>query len=146
MNEDCVFCRIIKGELPSFKFYEDEDCIAILDLFPNTSGQSLVISKKHYDSYFVKENDELFTKMFLAAKKVAKILDEKLGVKKTGIVLEGMGIDHAHIKLYPMYGLGPNWEPVVAEERVFFDKYPGFITTKMGFESPDDDLKAICEM
>lgn len=48
--EDCIFCKILKGELPSCKLYEDEHCIVILDIFPVSHGHSLIISKKHFDT------------------------------------------------------------------------------------------------
>ncbi|MFA5403361.1 MAG: HIT domain-containing protein, partial [Ignavibacteria bacterium] len=50
-KEDCIFCKIIAGEIPSYKVYEDEDFIGILDIFPNTKGMTLLIPKEHYDSY-----------------------------------------------------------------------------------------------
>ena len=49
--EDCIFCKIIKGEIPSKKIYEDELVIAILDIDPNGEGHTLIIPKKHYTDY-----------------------------------------------------------------------------------------------
>ena len=48
--EECLFCKIVKGELPSSKIYEDEDTLAFLDLFPVNKGHSLVIPKEHYEN------------------------------------------------------------------------------------------------
>ncbi|MBK8553074.1 MAG: HIT domain-containing protein [Ignavibacteria bacterium] len=86
----------MKGEIPSYKIYEDENFLAILDVFPNTRGMTLVLTKEHYDSYASDLNDELYSKFFLAAKHISKLIDEKLNVKRTALVMEGMGINHAH--------------------------------------------------
>lgn len=142
-NPDCIFCKVVKGEIPSYKFYEDENFIAILDLFPNTKGMSLVISKDHYDSYAVDMDDRIYSEFFLAAKKVCRLIDEKLGVSRTAIVMEGMGINHAHIKLYPMHGLGKEFKEVEAPEKVFFKKYQGYITTLMGPQATEEELLQI---
>ena len=45
--------------------------------------------------------------------------------------MEGMGVNHLHIKLYPMRGLDKDWQPVESDEKVFYNNYPGFLTTKM---------------
>lgn len=142
-NPDCIFCKVVKGEIPSYKFYEDENFIAILDLFPNTKGMSLVISKDHYDSYAVDMDDRIYSEFFLAAKKVCRLIDEKLEVSRTAIVMEGMGINHAHIKLYPMHGLGKEFKEVESPERVFFKKYQGYITTLMGPQATEEELLQI---
>lgn len=47
LKEDCIFCKIIKGEIPSYKVYEDEEFLGILDIFPNTKGMTLLIPKNH---------------------------------------------------------------------------------------------------
>ena len=59
--ENCIFCKIIKGEIPSSKVWEDENFIAILDINPNTEGVTLVIPKKHYDSYVFDHQDKFLS-------------------------------------------------------------------------------------
>ena len=81
----------------------------------------------------------------LASKKVAKILEEALEVKRVAIVMEGMGVNHAHIKLYPMYGLNKEFEEMWAKEKVFFNNYPGYITTQLGPQLKIEDLKKLAE-
>ena len=98
----CIFCKIMSKEIPAHVIYEDEEFIAILDLFPNRQGQTLVIPKKHYDSYAFDMPDDDYCKLLLTAKKVGKLLDRKLGALRTAMVMEGLGVDHVHIKLYPM--------------------------------------------
>ena len=58
--DDCLFCKIIKGDIPSVKIWEDDNHIAILDAFPNTKGATLVIPKKHYDSYIFDMDDQIY--------------------------------------------------------------------------------------
>jgi diadenosine tetraphosphate (Ap4A) HIT family hydrolase len=144
-DKDCIFCKIAKGEIPAMKFWEDKNFIAILDIAPNSEGQALVISKDHYPSNIVDESEELFISHFIAARKVAKLMDRNLKVKRTAIVLEGMGVNHAHIKLYPLHGLSDDWMAVEADERVFFEKYEGYVTTKMGPVKSPDELRIIKE-
>jgi len=69
-KEDCIFCKISRGDIPSFKLWENEEFFAILDLYPNTKGMTLVISKEHYDSYAFNMPDEVYLRFILAAKHV----------------------------------------------------------------------------
>src|SRR6185369_12596591 len=105
--EDCIFCKIVSGEVPSHKVWEDEKHMAFLTIFPNTVGVTVVITKDHNPSYIFENTDEVVSKLMLATKKVAKILDSTFeDVGRTGVVFEGFGVDHLHSKLYPMHGTG----------------------------------------
>ncbi len=136
--EDCIFCKIIKGEIESAKIWEDKEFLAILGNQPNTEGMTLILTKKHYDSYLFDMPEELYLKLMSASKKVAKILEKGLGVKRVAMVMEGMGINHAHVKLYPLHGLKDKFERKFGEEEVFFKEYPGYVTT---LEGPKWDIK-----
>jgi histidine triad (HIT) family protein len=141
--DNCIFCKIVKGELPSVKIWEDDEFVAILDAFPNTKGTTLLICKEHYDSYVVDMDDDIYTRFLLATKKVSKLLEKGLNVKRVGIVIEGTGINHAHIKLYPMHGLtkkfGDSWE----NEPQFFETYPGYLMSKSGKQWNNDRLQEV---
>ena len=145
MDKECIFCKIVSSEIPSYKIYEDEEFLAILDIQPNCLGQTIVLSKKHYPSNTTKLDDNFFSRHFLFAKKVANLLNKKLGTERTAIVLEGLGINHAHIKLYPLHGLAKDWQSNESEEKVYFQKYPGFVSTKLGPMSSSKELKEIQE-
>jgi diadenosine tetraphosphate (Ap4A) HIT family hydrolase len=138
---DCIFCKIIKGEIPSVKIWEDKNFLAILDLFPNTKGMTVVFPKKHYNSDVIEMNDKVYKDFFLAAKKVAVILKKGLKIKRVAMVMEGMGVNHAHIKLYPLHGVGKNWKPVLVEEKIFLKKYRGYLTTQLGPRAKIEILK-----
>ena len=67
----CVFCKIIKGEIPSKKIYEDDDVLAILDISQATLGHTLVLPKKHYENLFSIENND-YLKVMEKVKMLAK--------------------------------------------------------------------------
>ncbi len=142
---DCIFCKIIKGEIPAVKIWEDEFFVAVLDAFPNTKGMTLIIPKKHYDSDAVEMEEKIYKDFFLAAKKVAKLLKKGLKVNRVAMVMEGMGVNHAHIKLYPLHGVGPKFKPVLAGEKIFLKKYQGYLTTQMGPQADAKKLQKIAK-
>jgi diadenosine tetraphosphate (Ap4A) HIT family hydrolase len=142
-DHDCIFCKIVDAEIPGEKVWENEDFIAILDLFPNTKGMTLVMPKEHYNSYVVEMPDEVYCKFFSAAKEVSKILEKALGVKRVAMVMEGMGVDHAHIKLYPLHGIEKKFVEIWAKEEKFFENYEGYLTTVLGPKADSKELKEI---
>jgi diadenosine tetraphosphate (Ap4A) HIT family hydrolase len=143
-TKKCRFCQIIKERLEPI-FWENGNFYAIFDAFPNTRGAALVITKEHYLSYVFDLKNSLYEEFMLACKKVAKILDKKLGVQRTAMVMEGTGVNHAHIKLYPLWGLKRKYEKRLAGKRVFFEKYEGFITTQIGPRISPEELKGLLE-
>jgi diadenosine tetraphosphate (Ap4A) HIT family hydrolase len=139
--KDCIFCKIAKGESKSAKIWEDKEFVAFLNLYPNTKGAAIVVSKKHYSSYAFNLPKNIYVKAMIATMKVAKLLDKKLKVKRTAMVLEGTAIDHLHLKLYPLYGLKKEFEPMIDKERpIFFKKYLAYVTTING---PKADMKKL---
>ena len=101
-EQNCIFCRIIRGEIPSVKLYEDDYCIVILDKFPATKGQSLVISKEHKD-YIFNLDEETYNHLFEVAKNISKTIDNSLNTVRTCLIVEGFEVPHAHIRLHPAY-------------------------------------------
>ncbi len=75
--DDCIFCKIAKGEIPSQKVYEDDTVVAFLDIHPKAPGHTLLIPRAHYH-WFTDMPDELSDKVFRAAKRVALELKEPL--------------------------------------------------------------------
>ena len=136
---DCTFCQIVRRELPVHVIYEDENNLAFLDTHPRTPGATLVITKEHYPSYAFDVPDEIYTKSFLLAKRLGKVLDNALGSFRTFMVTEGMQIPHFHIKLYPYYKIVRNHQP---EDflHVQVTEYPGYITTLHGPRADDKEL------
>lgn len=143
--KDCIFCKIINGEIPCHKIYEDNNYLAFLDIHPNTKGMSLIVPKKHYHSDAFDMPKEAYTDLMLISKKIAKVLEKKLSVKRVAMVMEGMGIDHTHIKLYPLHGLKDKFVETWADKKIFFKKYKGYITTLMGERADDKDLARLAK-
>ena len=145
-KEDCIFCKIIKGDIPSYRVYEDEEFLGILDIFPNTKGMTLLIPKSHYDSYVFDMPDDVYSRFFLTAKKLGKKIDANLSVERTALVAEGMGVNHAHVKLYPLHGLGKDFKPMIQEGNHFFEKYQGYLTTLLGPKATEEEMKETTEL
>ncbi len=105
--DSCIFCRIIKGELPSFKVWEDENYLAFLDIRPFKQGHTLVIPKKHTDYIFDLPKEEL-SGLMEAAKKVADPLKKTFNPKtgKIAVVAAGDQVFHVHLHLIPFDAAG----------------------------------------
>ena len=91
-----------QGKVDFQKVYEDDACLAIMDIFPATKGQALIIPKKH-NEYIFDLDDEEYQKLFSSAKLVAKAIDKSLKPLRTCIVVEGFQVPHLHIRLHPCY-------------------------------------------
>jgi len=99
--ENCLFCKIVKEDLPSYKIWENERFLAFLDINPINLGHTVLISKKHVDYIFDLE-EPLYSEMFKIAKQLSKALKQAIGSKKVGLVVEGFAVPHAHIHLVPI--------------------------------------------
>ena len=103
----CVFCKIINGDIPSYKIYEDENVFAFLDINPVTYGHTLVIPKKHVENIF--ELDSVTTNsLFVGVTNVAKLLKEKLKTDNLNLInnngpLAYQSVFHYHVHLIPRY-------------------------------------------
>jgi diadenosine tetraphosphate (Ap4A) HIT family hydrolase len=143
-DKDCIFCKIIKGEGKSWIIWEDEKNIAFLTPYPNTEGFTVIASKEHLGSYIFDLPDEDYFSMLTAAKKVGHLLDRALNVKRTGLIMEGMGVDHAHIKLIPLHGIPDGlWTQHLSSKKEFNEKYQGHITSADGPKMDDEVLDRI---
>ena len=100
MSDD-IFCKIVKEEIPAVKIWEDEKYLAFLDVTPINPGHTLLIPKKHTD-YLFDLNDKEYSELMLNAKKIAKLLKDKLKPKRIGMIIEGFFVPHVHIHLVPL--------------------------------------------
>ena len=141
-----LFYKIAKGEYKAHIIWEDEKHIAFLTPYPNTRGFSVVATKRHYPSYCFDLDDNTLSDLVCACKKVGKLLDQKLeDVGRTGLIMEGFGIDHVHAKLFPMHGTAnmEKWKPILSKERKFFNQYEGYISSHDGEKMEDAELARI---
>ena len=105
--DNCIFCKIIAGEIPSAAIFEDEEFKAILDRFPGNIGHVLVLPKKHYSNIFDIDED-VAGRLFRLATKIAKNMKEVLGFEAMNVVqnngsLAGQTVHHFHLHLIPRY-------------------------------------------
>ena len=103
----CIFCKIVKGELPAYKIYEDEKSLAFLDISPVSIGHTLIIPKVH-SSTIEESSEEDLKHLALIIKKVGARLKDKLGCEAYNIILNngkeaGQEVDHLHFHLIPRY-------------------------------------------
>ena len=102
---DCLFCKIVSGEIKSNKVYEDELTYAFLDIFPVTKGHTLVIPKKHAQHIEEMDNDST-SALLISAKKVSERIRNTLNYPATTIGINngpeaGQEIGHVHIHIIP---------------------------------------------
>lgn len=100
-----IFSRIIKGDIPCYKIAEDDRFFAFLDIRPVRPGHTLVIPKVETDYLFDLDEDYL-AGMLVFARPIAKAIDQATGCIRTGIVVEGLEVPHAHIHLIPIHDKG----------------------------------------
>ncbi|MCI1959389.1 MAG: HIT family protein [Clostridia bacterium] len=105
--DDCIFCKIIKGEIPSATVYEDDEFKAILDRFPANQGHVLIMPKKHIQNVF-EIDPETAGRLYTLTTKIAKVMKETIGFENMNIVqnngpVAGQTVQHFHVHLIPRY-------------------------------------------
>lgn len=104
---DCIFCKIIKGEVPNYTVYEDKAVLAFLDIFPHAKGHTVVVPKRHIDTYFDLSDDET-DKLSAGIKKVmekiqAVLKPDGFNVGWNQSPAGGQVVPHLHIHILPRY-------------------------------------------
>ena len=100
MSEECVFCKIAKGEIPCYKVYEDDNFLAFLDVMPKNKGHTLVIPKKHYRWVWDVSNIGTY---FEVVNRVANAIRKAMGTEWIVSLVIGEEISHAHVWLIPRF-------------------------------------------
>ncbi len=101
--ENCVFCQIVKGKLPSFKIHEDDNFYSFLSIGPHRPGHTLIIPKTHVED-FLDMDEELLREILIYAKPISAALKKTFQPKtgKVGLVVAGLEVPHAHLHLIPL--------------------------------------------
>jgi len=104
--EDCIFCKIIKGDIPSTKVYEDEDVLAFLDIAPVNVGHTLIVPKEHFRNALMTPDDKIMD-IFKVGKKIAEALRAN-GAEGINITLNnerasGQTVFHTHLHIIPRF-------------------------------------------
>lgn len=119
-SEKTIFEKIIDGEIPCYKIYEDDKYFVFLDIKPISLGHTLIIPKKPTD-YFFDLDQETYHGIFDLAKKIAPAIQKATTCPRVGIAVEGFGVPHAHLHLVPLYkiqGLDPNLQHEEPKEKM----------------------------
>ena len=103
----CVFCEIVKGNIPSRKVYEDDEILAILDIAQTTKGHTLVMPKKHYTDIY-EADPEILKKLIVKVQELGKMICKNLGAQGSNILVNtdevaGQSVHHLHFHIIPRY-------------------------------------------
>jgi histidine triad (HIT) family protein len=120
-----LFEKIINREIPGIFVYEDDVCVVLMDKFPTTVGQCLVMPREAID-YAFDLSDETYLHCMRIAKQVVTAIDVALQPERTCLVIEGFEVPHAHIKLFPCY------------EKI--------LLTDRGIETSDEELETMAQL
>ena len=96
-----IFTKIIRGEIPCYKVDETEDCLAFLDINPNSYGHTLCILKKEID-YIFDLSDEEYLSLMKFSKKVALAIKKSVDCKRVAMSVVGLEVPHVHVHLIPI--------------------------------------------
>ena len=107
MSKDCIFCKIVAGEMPSFKVYEDENTMAFLDIFPAAKGHTLVVPKEHTGNIF-EISSKTWGQVQETVRKLAGPIEKALKADGLNLAMNnrehaGQIVDHAHVHLIPRF-------------------------------------------
>jgi histidine triad (HIT) family protein len=122
-DDNCIFCKIIKGTIPSFNVYEDDHILAILDLRSIQPGHTLVIPKIHIN-HFMDVPDDLSAHIIHVGQKIARKMRDVLKPERVGNIIAGYGVAHVHYHVIPMndpHDITSRAYAYVEGDRVIFD-------------------------
>lgn len=111
MDQNCIFCKIIAGQIPAAKIYDDEKILAFLDINPVNKGHTLVIPKQHHPM-MTDTPDDLVADVFQKSKKLMLIIKEALKADFVSVAVVGIEVPHFHVHLVPRFqddGLANGW-------------------------------------
>jgi len=145
VKKQCVFCRIVAGEIPSKKVYEDDNFLAFLDINPANIGHVLVVTKDHF-SVLPQLPNELAAKYFVLVKELSARIYDALGAQGINILQNngpaaGQEVPHIHIHIIPRFeedGVRFTWEPKKAEESEV-----DAVLNKIKAKAKDIDIKGV---
>jgi len=99
--DECLFCRIIAGEIPAEKIYEDEGVVAFLDIHPVNPGHTLVVPKNHVEEW-QDMGEDLLEHIMQVAHKLGRKMKVKLNPPRVGLWIEGFEVPHTHVHVCPL--------------------------------------------
>lgn len=109
--ENCIFCKIVAGEMPAYKIYEDDTVIAFLDINPVNFGHTLVIPKAHHEM-MIDVPDDLLAYVFKQTNRLMRVIKEAMEADYVALAVTGVDVAHFHVHLIPRYhtdGMSSFW-------------------------------------
>ena len=117
-----IFTKIIKGEIPCYKVDETEDCLAFLDINPNSYGHTLCILKKEID-YIFDLSDEEYLSLMKFSKRVALAIKKSVDCKRVAMSVVGLEVPHVHVHLIPINNMNDlNFSNNLGLEKISFEQ------------------------
>lgn len=127
-----LFARIIRGQLPQWRIWEDEDHVAFLTPFANAEGFTVLVPRAHLSSDIFAIEPLSYTNLMKAAHKVAGFLTQAFGIQQCGMIFEGFEIDYAHVKLIPIHAASETSDDPLEAVEPFHETYQGYVSSLSG--------------
>lgn len=143
---DTIFDKIVRGEMNSWKIWEDDNYLAFLTPIPNTPGATVVIPKHNPGDYVFDLDSEAYEGLLAATRTVAKLLEKAFNTPRVALVFEGTGVAYVHAKLYPLHGKLAGETEVWSKHQEFYPEYVGYLSTVEGPRMSDEELTKIQQM
>ena len=144
-SDQNIFARIVRGDLPQWRVWEDNAHVAFLTPFGNTPGYTILVPRRHLGSDILGLEEQEYSGITKAAFTVAQHLKKAFDIEHCGMFFEGYEIDYAHIKLIPVhpdYSNGRVFVPILGPA-VFHENYEGYLTTQFGPLASDLDTLSV---
>ena len=136
-ENQCLFARLVRGEIPQWRIWEDDHHLAFLTPFANMPGFTVLIPRRHLSSDILSLKNQDYESLVRSTHTVSNILMQAMGAKQVGMFFEGFEINYAHVKLVPVPAEFS--EPPESTSK-YHDVYPGYLTTQLG------DVKSMCDL
>lgn len=131
-RENCIFCRIASGEIPSHTVYEDDQLKAFLDIQPIRPGHVLIVPKTHHD-YFDDMPPDLAAAVVHLGQRLGKAMKAAYGVERAAFLFTGTDVAHVHAHVLPMHEKGDITSPAYIEQQE--------LTFRLAPRATEDDLR-----
>lgn len=133
-SDQNLFARIIRGELQSWKLWEDRSHVAFLTPFANTPGFTVLVPRTHFSSDILSLSDEEYSDLLCAAHKCVNILIKAFSISQCGFIFEGYEVDYAHVKLIPIHQRHYNEDTSdqASQHTEYHMTYNGYVTSQLG--------------
>jgi diadenosine tetraphosphate (Ap4A) HIT family hydrolase len=138
-----LFARLIEEDIPCWKYHDTPDHVAFLTPFPNTTGYSCIIPKRHFSSNILGMPEEPYLELLETGWDVAQLFKEAFQVERVGFMMEGYEINHAHLKVVPIFD---DCRVEGSHDTVWFDQYSGFLTSEKGKQLAEAEVKKLEDM